>query len=121
MFPTWVSTVLGDMYSWLAMAWLERPSAIRASTASSRSVRVSSGLSRRGLATSRETTCGSITDSPAATLRIASVNCADVSDPLLEHVADAAGIVGQQLEQVLGLDMLRHDQDRGARPPTADL
>ncbi len=76
MFPTWVSTVLGDMNSWAAIAWLDRPSAIRASTASSRSVSVCSGLSCRGRATSRATTCGSITDSPAATRRIAPVNCA---------------------------------------------
>jgi hypothetical protein len=56
------------MNSRAAMAWLDRPSAIRASTASSRSVSV-----------------------------------------------------GQQLEQVLGLDVLRQHDHRRARPPAADL
>ena len=83
---------LGRHDDWFAIAWLDRPSAIRASTASSRSVRVSSGLSRRGRATSRETTCGSITDSPAATRRIASVNWAISATRSLRHLADPARI-----------------------------
>ena len=93
----WVSTVLGDMYSWPAMAWLERPSAIRASTASSRSVSVCRGLSRRGRVTSRDTR-GPPPD------RVGELG--DVRDPFFEHVPDPARIVGQQLEQVLGLDVL---------------
>jgi len=75
MLPTWVSTVLGDIQSWPAIAWLDRPSAIRASTSRSRPVRLCNGLSARGRATSRATTSGSITDSPRATRRIAPVNC----------------------------------------------
>ena len=39
---------------------------------------------------------------------------ADVGHPVLEQVADAGGVVGQQLGGVAGLDVLREEQDAEA-------
>ena len=69
---TYASTVFGLRYSRWQMAWLDRPSAITASTSRSRSVRSSSGLRVRLRPTSWATTDGSITSPPAAIRRTAS-------------------------------------------------
>ena len=49
------------------------------------------------------------------------MNSADVADPVLEQVADAAGPVGEQLGRVLPLDVLAEHEDRRAGHAPARL
>ena len=108
-----------------AMAVLERPSAIRASTSRSRGVSSRSGSSRRRRTSSWPTTSGSSTVPPAATRASASRNSSIVGHPVLEQVADpaAAGPAGggQQVVGVRHLDVLGEHQDRRTRHQPAGL
>ena len=84
------------------MAWLERPSAIRASTSRSRALSTSSGL---GAALARDQQPHDRRVECRAALRNAPHGLGevvDVGDAVLEQVADALGALGQELHRVLG-------------------
>ena len=66
------------------------------------------------------TTSGSSAAPPAATRRSASRNSRDVGDAVLEQVADAAAVAGQQVDGVALLDVLGEHQQRHVRPLLAD-
>ena len=121
MFLTCFSTVCSVTNSRSAIAWFERPSAIRASTSRSRSVRRSSGLSPcRRRPTSSPTTAGSRTEPPCPDAVDAGGELVEVGHALLEQVADAVGPGGEQFERVAGVDVLGEDEDSDRGPSLAD-
>ena len=120
MFLTWVSTVLGAIQSCSAMAWFDRPSAMSANTSRSRSVRCSRGLWRRGL-TDQPGHDGGLDNRFASGDPVDGVGeLGDVGDLVFEYVSEASGVVFEQFDDVLGLDVLRHDHDGGTGPRSAD-
>ena len=76
---------------------------------------------RRRRPSSCETTSGSSAEPPSPTRRTASRKSSDVGDAVLEQVADALGAVGQQVERVALLDVLREHEHAGLRMLAADL
>ena len=57
------------------------------------------------------TTSGSNAVPPIATRSSASTKSLDVGHPVLEQVADAGGVVGQEIGGIAGLDVLGEEQD----------
>src|SRR3954454_13350376 len=119
---TCFSTAPAVTVSALAIATLERPSAIRPSTSCSRTVRSCSGPGCSS-APKCATTSGSRGSPPAAPRPPGGERgaprrdaphgvdeLARVADALLEQIADAAVPVGEQLRRVAGLDVLREHQ-----------
>ena len=110
MLATCFSTAPTVSTSRSAIAELERPSAISASTSSSRAERTSSGPPafrdeqlRHDLGVERRP---ARPDAPHGGDEVV-----DVHDPVLQEVADPAAPVGEELGGVGLLDVLRHDQD----------
>ena len=58
---------------------------------------------------------------PSATRSTASTNSRDVADAVLEQVADARGVVADELEHVRRLEVLREDEHGDRRLRAADL
>ena len=112
--PTWVSTVLGDIHSSLGDRLVGSAFGHQGQYGPLTFAEGGRGLSS-GLVTSRATTSGrSLThpgDPPDGVGELG-----DVGDPVLQHVAQPAGVVREQLDDVLGLDVVRQHQDGGARP-----
>ena len=117
MLLTCFSTALSLTTRARAIAGLLRPSAISASTSRSRGVSRSSGSRRRERASSCATTSGSSAVPPAPTRRTRLDELADVGDAVLQQVADAAGVAGEQLGGVALLDVLRQHEDADVGPP----
>ena len=115
MLAMWASTVLRAIPRRSPMAWFDRPSAIRARTARSRSVRSSSGTRARR-PTSTATTAGSITEPPRGDPSDRVGEIVEVGDPVLEQIADAAGTIAHQAHGERGLDVLGQDEDADRRP-----
>ena len=103
------------------IAWFERPSAISSSTSRSRGVSSASGSSFRRRPTSCETIVGSSAEPPSPTRRTAAANSPTSDDAVLQQVADALGALGEEVERVLRLDVLREDEHAGRRMLLADL
>ena len=118
---TCFSTVCSVMNSRSAIALFERPSAISASTSSSRSVSSSSGSSPlRALADElrddgRVEHRAALAD-PAHARR----QLVEVGDAVLEQVADPLGALREQLDRVARLHVLREHEDADLRPARAD-
>ena len=112
---------LGDAGGASAIPRFVRPSAIAASTSRSRGVSVV----ERIVGAARDHELGDdlgVERGPAAGDPPQGVHeLADVDDPVLEEVADAARPVGEELGRVLPLDVLAQDEDRGAGHPPAGL
>ena len=99
------------------IAALLLPSAIAASTSSSRGVSWASGeRSLRALAaTSTSTTLGSITERPSATASIAATSCGAVVHALLEQVGAAVRARLEQREDVRRVRVLAEHDDADVR------
>ena len=97
----------------VAMAMLERPSAIRARTSSSRGVSASSGPVA-GRRMSRSTMAGSMThrrNDPAESVE----NDIEVVDTVFQQVAEVLRGIADQPHRPLALDVLRQHQDADRR------
>ena len=108
------STVLGARNNRSPMAWFERPSAIRARTSRSRSVRSSRGTcappaDKLGdhLGVDDRAALGDPPDGVGEVVEIV--------DPVLEQVADPTGAVAHQAQGEGRLDILREDEDADRR------
>ena len=115
MLVTCFSTARSVTTSRSAIAWFERPSAISSSTSRSRGVSSSSGSSRAAAADElrddrRVERRAALGDAPHRGGELV-----DVGDAVLEQVADALGAVGEQLERVARLDVLREHEHAGLR------
>ena len=84
---------------------------MRESTSFSRALNTEIESVRREAPRSWVTTSGSSAVPPEATRTQGLDEVAHVGHPVLEQVADAGGVVGQQLGGVAGLDVLREQQD----------
>ena len=111
-----LATAFSVTTSSAAIAALERPSAIRASTSRSRGGEPLHGLLARHHGGHH---LGVEHGAPAGHPAQGVDELADVADPVLEQVADPALAVGQELAGVDPLDVLRQDEHREARPAPA--
>ena len=103
------------------IAWFERPSAISSSTSRSRGVR---SCERVVLAPPPDELRDDLGVERRAALAHAPHGVGelgDVRDAVLQQVADALGALGEQVERVLGLDVLREHEHAGAGMLLADL
>ena len=116
-----VSTVFGLSQSARQMPWFERPSAISARISRSRDVSSSIGSTRRRRASRSSTTARSTTHSPAADPLHGVEQLFDPTDAFLHQIADAFGLGFDELERVVGLEVLREDEDGGARVARTDF
>ena len=111
MLVTCFSTARSETTNASAIAAFERPSAISSSTSRSRGgERARAGRPSRWRPTRCETTSGSSADPPPATRCDRVDEALDVGDAVLQQVADAGRVVGQQRLRVVGLDVLGQDQ-----------
>ena len=101
-------------------AALSSPAAIRVSTVARGRSGASSGSRSRRRATSRPDEPGSMTTSPARRPGDVGGERRQVGDTVLEQVADAAVEVVHQAQGVVGLDVLRQQQDPDLRAACAD-
>ena len=109
------STVLRAIDSRSPMAWFDRPSAIKARTSRSRSVRSSSGT--RAAPADEHGDDGGIDDRAALGDPPDGVGeVVEIRDPVLEQVADPAGSVAHQAQRERRLDMLGQDEDADGCP-----
>ena len=121
MLVTCFSTARRVITIFSAIAWFERPSAISlqhlalarrqlleriVTPASPDELRDDGGVERRS----------ALGDPPHRRGELV-----DVRDAVLEQVADALGVLAEQLHRVGGLDVLRKDEHAGVRPALADL
>ena len=112
--PTWVSMVLGERCSRWQMAWLERPSAMRARMSRSRVVRLVRALSspRRRSSCADDLGVDGRSAAGDAPQRVGELG--DVGHPVFEQVADALGRVLEQVDRLPGFHVLGQDQHAGA-------
>ena len=114
------STVFSLRNSRWAIARLERPSAICASTSRSRAVRSASDEAVAGRPTSREMIVGIEHALAGGDARDRIGEHRDVGDAILEQVADPAREAVEQPQRVGGLEVLREQQHRDLRVLLAD-
>src|SRR5215467_4907607 len=123
MLLTCFSTDRSETTSIPAIAVLERPSAISASTSRSRAVSVPSPSARRLAPSSWVTTCGSRAVPPVATRFSASTNSSTSATRSLSRYPTPAAATGRRVEQVgrvPGLDVLGEHQHPGRGVVAAD-
>src|ERR1700742_4701093 len=113
MLATCFSTAPPEMNSAALIPALDRPSAISPSTSRSRRVSVFSPSVRRLARDSWLTTSGARAGPPAAPPLERGHEVGHVGHPVLEQVADAGGVAGQQPGRVAGLDVLGEHQHPG--------
>ena len=121
MLVTCFSTARSVTTSCSAIAAFERPSAISSSTSRSRGVSSADGivaaLPADELRDDRRVERGAaLADAPHRRDELV-----DVGDAVLEQVADALGALGEELERVGGLEVLREHEHAGLRVLLADL
>ena len=121
MFFTCFSTVCSVMNKRSAIALFERPSAINASTSSSRSVRSSSGVLPLAALTDELRHDRRVEHRPAlADPPHAGRQLVEIGDAVLEQVADTLGPLREQLDRVTRLHVLREHQDAHLWPARPD-
>ena len=117
---TWRSTARGLRKSCLAIARFERPSAISERTSRSRSV--SSSSSERAAPADEALDDLRVEGRAAGRDALDGVDeLGDVAHAVLEQVADARGVVADELEHVGRLEVLGEDEHRDGRMGAADL
>ncbi len=115
MLRTWASMVLTLRWSSADRARLERPWAMRVSTARSRSVSVSSGSCSRWRDDEAADQLGVDDHVAGGDAAYVAAERRQVGDPVLEQVADAAVELGHQPQGVVRLDVLRQEQQADLR------